>query len=82
MLGGRKHWQTEIDNLDAKLNSVLTRLRDLEELLKYVSERQDMNIEVALDKEPVVDKYAKMRTSDGLFSYQTYKARKAGLGGE
>ena len=34
-----------------------------------------------IEQQVPVDKYAKMRTSDGLLSYQTYKSRKAGLGG-
>ena len=87
MLGGRKR----LKNLDIFCLELQRRIQQLEdETLRLTSRLAHLNKEfdaaeedrkTNISTEPV-DKYAKMRTRDGLLSYQTYKARKSGIGGE
>lgn len=87
MLGGRKELLEQIQTLQRQVHNLEGSIVDLSErigivLSNFYNKPEFPVPNPIIEPEPVVDKYAKMRTSDGLLSYQTYKARKAGLGGE
>ena len=85
MLGGRKELVEQIQQLQRQVNVLEGYVIDLLEqvglTLNKINNPQKFPIPNPMPDPEPVDKYAKMRTSDGLLSYQTYKARKAGLGG-
>ena len=87
MLGGRKRIE-QLEYISKRRSdledAMLKRISRLEADIMEMQKKLDENIighDLVHRPEPV-DKYAKMRTSDGLLSYQTYKARKSGIGGE
>lgn len=85
MLGGRRELVGQIQILQRQVHNLESSIIDLSGQINILLSRSDEKSRFPIpnpipDPEPV-DKYAKMRTSDGLLSYQTYKARKVGLEG-
>ena len=88
MLGGRKKFKILDETIRVLAGSQVEmreRISKLESQTKELWNRierlsEDVNKNKAEQPEEPIDKYAKMRNSDGFLSTQAYKARKAGEG--